>query len=409
MTGKSVIAIVMGDPAGIGPELIVKVLAEPALLDRCRPFIIGDPQVMLDNAEALGSALQFRAITDLADASFTPNCIDLLNPPGFELGPLPAPAVHPKLGEAAGVYLALAYQFALESQVDGVVMAPMNKESFRAAGYDYYDELQFLGELTGSDEPFILGAAGPVWAVAVTEHIAFKDIVSHITRANVLRYIKHLRDVLSRLGFEEPRIAVAALNPHGGEGGLFGREEIDEIAPAVQDAIGDDIRAVGPVPADIVFKRALDGDFDGVVCMYHDQMNIARKLQSRGDIATLWMGLPVIGATTAHGTAFDIAGQGIADPGSLRAALEYAIKIGVNRGYCGAQVCGDCTGSFYHRGHRGIRGHRVFHDIRWAASFHATLSQNYEANALQIQPPLNLPQCIGGDFFHHRGLRVFSQ
>ena len=327
MTGKSVIAIVMGDPAGIGPELIVKVLADTTLLDRCRPFIIGDLQVMRANAEALGSALQFRAITDLADACFRTNCVDILKPAGFELGPLPAPAVHPKLGEAAGVCLALAYQLALESQVDGVVMAPMNKESFRAASYDYTDELQFLGELTGSDEPFILGAAGPVWAVAVTEHIPFKDIVSHITRANVRRYIEHLRDVLSRLGFEEPRIAVAALNPHGGEGGLFGREEIDEIAPAVQDAIRDDIRAVGPVPADIVFKRALDGDFDGVVCMYHDQMNIARKLQSRGDIATLWMGLPVIGATTAHGTAFDIAGQGIADPGSLRAALEYAIKL----------------------------------------------------------------------------------
>ncbi len=327
MTGKSVIAIVMGDPAGIGPELIVKVLADATLLDRCRPFIIGDLQVMRANAEALGSTLQFRTITDLANARFTPNCIDILNPAGFELGPVPAPAVHPKLGEAAGVYLALAYQLALESQVDGVVMAPMNKESFRAAGYDYFDELQFLGELTGSDEPFILGAAGPIWAVAVTEHIPFQDIVSHITRANVRRYIEHLRDVLRRLGFEEPRIAVAALNPHGGEGGLFGREEIDEIAPAVQDANRDDIRAVGPVPADIVFKRALDGDFDGVVCMYHDQMNIARKLQSRGDIATLWMGLPVIGATTAHGTAFDIAGQGIADPGSLRAALEYAIKL----------------------------------------------------------------------------------
>ena len=175
--------------------------------------------------------------------------------------------------------------------------------------------------------PLSWARAGPVWAVAVTEHIPFKDIAPLITRVRVRRYIAHLQDALVKLGYAEPRIAVAALNPHAGEGGLFGSEEIDEIAPAVADARRDDIRVEGPVPADIVFKRALDGDFDGVVCMYHDQMNIARKLQPRGDIATLWMGLPVIGATTAHGTAFDIAGQGIADPGSLRVALDYAIRL----------------------------------------------------------------------------------
>ncbi len=206
-------------------------------------------------------------------------------------------------------------------------MAPMNKESFRLAGYEYFDELEFLADVTGHSEPYILGAAGPIWAVAVTEHIPFKDIAALIKRERVLRYIQHLHGVLGKLGAESARIAVAALNPHAGEGGLFGHEEIDEIAPAVHDAIRDDINVTGPVPADIVFKRALDGEFDGVVCMYHDQMNIARKLQPREQIATLWMGLPVIGATTAHGTAYDIAGKGIADPGSLRAAMDYAIKL----------------------------------------------------------------------------------
>ena len=327
MRTKPVIAIAMGDPAGIGPELIVKVLEDTSLYERCRPFIIGDLAVMRANAAMLESSLRFQPLDDLSQARFSHATIDVLSPQGFELGPPPPPGVHPKLGEAAGRYLALAYELAMLSKVDGVVMAPMNKESFRAAGYDYFDELQFLGELTGSDEPFILGAAGPIWAVAVTEHIAFKDIVDNITRERVCRYIAHLDRVMRKLGFAQPRIAVAALNPHGGEGGLFGNEEIDIIAPAIQDAIRDDIDVAGPVPADIVFKRALDGDFDGVVCMYHDQMNIARKLQARGEIATLWMGLPVIGATTAHGTAFDIAGQGIADPGSLRAALDYAIKL----------------------------------------------------------------------------------
>ncbi len=327
MKRKATIAIAMGDPAGIGPELIVKVLADETLFDRCRPFIIGDLDIMRVNAAQLGSALRFNAISDLDDARYKPAVIDLLHPPGFELGPLPPPAVHPKLGEAAARCLALAFELALQSRVDGVVMAPMNKESFRAAGYHYLDELQFLGQLTGSDDPFILGAAGPIWAVSVTEHIPFKDIVESLSVGRVCRYIKHLHSVLRKLGYASPRVACAALNPHGGEGGLFGSEEIDIIAPAISEAQAGDIDVSGPVPADIVFKRALDGDFDGVVCMYHDQMNIARKLQSRGDIATLWMGLPVIGATTAHGTAFDIAGQGIADPGSLRAALDAVIKL----------------------------------------------------------------------------------
>ena len=327
MDSTPVISIVMGDPAGIGPEIIVKLLSDENWHKRCRLFIIGDAQVMLDNAAALKLPLRIRAIDELADAEFAPGCIDVLSPPEFELGPVPLPEVNAKCGEAAGHYLQYAYELAAQSRVQGVVMAPMNKESFRLAGYNYFDELEFLGDITGSPEPFILGAAGPIWAVAVTQHIAFKDIVFHIKRERILRYIGHMRNVLEKLGHAEPRIAVAALNPHAGEGGLFGAEEIDEIAPAVRDAARDDINVTGPVPADIIFKRALEGDFDGVVCMYHDQMNIARKLQARGDIATLWMGLPVIGATTAHGTAFDIAGKGIADPGSLRAALNHVIKL----------------------------------------------------------------------------------
>ena len=324
---KPLIAIAMGDPAGIGPELIVKLLAEGAFEARCRCFVIGDLPVMRAAAARLGAKLRFSAADDFAALRWDAAAVGVLNPPGFALGQLPAPGVHPKLGEAAARYLALACELAKARRIDGFAAAPMNKESFRAAGYDYFDELEFMGALTDSPAPFILAAAGPVWAVSVTEHIAFRDIVGYIKRERVLRYIQHLQRVLAGLGISPPRIAVAALNPHAGEGGLFGSEEIDEIAPAIRDACAAGIDAAGPVPADIVFKQALEGAFDGVVCMYHDQMNIARKLQARGDIATIWMGLPVIGATTAHGTAFDIAGQGCADPGSLRAALDYVIQL----------------------------------------------------------------------------------
>lgn len=327
MSALPTIAIAMGDPAGIGPELIVKILADERLHKRCRAFIIGDLSVMRDQAAALASTLRFQPIDNLDKAQFQPGCLDVLNPPGFVLGARWPPAVHPQLGEAAARYLRLAYELAGQSRVAGVVMAPMNKESFRAAGYEYADELAFLAQVTGCPEPFILGAVRDVWAVAVTEHIALRQVADCITRPRVRDKIVKLHAVLRRLSSEQPRIACAALNPHAGEGGLFGRDEIDEIAPAIEDAADLGIAVTGPVPADIVFKRALDGEFDGVVCMYHDQLNIARKLQPRGDIATLWMGLPVIGATTAHGTAFDIAGRGIADPGSLRAALDFAIRL----------------------------------------------------------------------------------
>jgi 4-phospho-D-threonate 3-dehydrogenase / 4-phospho-D-erythronate 3-dehydrogenase len=324
---KPVIAITMGDAAGIGPELIVKVLSDPAVHERCRSFIVGDLRVMRDTAAMLGSAMTFQHIDDLSQARFAPSVVEVLRAAGFELGPVPAAGVDPLLGKAAAVYLQTAFELALKKQVRGVVLAPMNKASFHLAGYAYFDELEFLADLTNSSGTFIVGSLGAVWAVAVTEHIAFKDIVGSIKAERVLRSIQRLHDVLGKVGCAAPRIAVAALNPHAGEGGLFGREEIDEIAPAVERAVAEGIGAQGPIPADSVFKRAIDGDFDGVVCMYHDQMNIARKLQARTRTATLFMGLPVVAATTAHGTAFDIAGQGIADPGSLAAALEYVIRL----------------------------------------------------------------------------------
>jgi 4-phospho-D-threonate 3-dehydrogenase / 4-phospho-D-erythronate 3-dehydrogenase len=324
---KPMIAITMGDAAGIGPELIVKVLSDPAVYDRCQPFIVGDLRVMYDTAAMLGSAMAFQHIDDPSQARFASSVVAVLRPAGFELRAVPVPGVDPLLGKAAALYLQTAFELALKKQVQGVVLAPMNKASFHLAGYAYFDELEFLADLTNSSETFILGSLGSVWAVAVTEHIAFKDIVGYIKAERIVCSIRRLHDVLGRVGFEAPRIAVAALNPHAGEGGLFGREEIDEISPAVEQAVAEGMQVQGPIPADTVFKRALDGEFDGVVCMYHDQMNIARKLQVRQQIATLFMGLPVVAATTAHGTAFDIAGQGIADPGSLAAALDYVIRL----------------------------------------------------------------------------------
>ena len=228
-----------------------------------------------------------------------------------------------------------AFDLAMAGQIQGVVSAPLNKEAFHLAGYAYQDELAYIADLTGSPEPFIVGTMRSLLTVAVSEHVAFRDIVKLIKKDRVLWYIRKMDQALRRAGVSRPRVAVAALNVHGGEGGLFGREEIEQIGPAIREAANQGVDVVGPVPADIVFVRALEGDFDGVVCMYHDQANIARKLQPRSEGATLFMGIPVPCGTTAHGTAFDKAGQGIADPGSLAAALRYTAMLAKREGSVG--------------------------------------------------------------------------
>ena len=237
----------------------------------------------------------------------------------------------PSAGRIAGLCLTEAFSLAAGGRVQGVVAAPINKEAFRLGGFDYVDEIAFLMELTGSSEPRLFGILEHVWTTCVTLHTAFRDIPQAITKERVFGVIKSMHDALAKVGAGRAAIAVAALNPHNGEGGLLGREELDEIGPAVHDARDVGIDVSGPYPADTVFPRAIASKIRGVVCMYHDQANIARKLHGYQDSATAFIGLPVPYATTAHGTAFDIVGTGKADPSSLVAALRFVL------GQCNAE------------------------------------------------------------------------
>lgn len=324
---KPVIAITMGDAVGIGPELIVKILSQETPWATCYPLVVGELTVMREICRVLGTDLRFKAIRKLSEASFSPPVVDVLQPEGLRIDHVQWGKLDPAMGRAAALCLQKAFELVLAKEVDGVVSAPLNKEAFHLAGYQYADELEYLADLTGSPETFMMGVANSIWTVMVTEHVPFRDIADLIKKDRVLQYSAKLNNVLKKVGFSDPRIAVAALNVHAGEGGLFGREEIDEIEPAIQEAREQGMDVQGPIPADMVFVRALEGDFDGVVYMYHDQANIARKLQPKEKGATLFMGLPVVCGTTAHGTAFDIAGQGIAHPGSLDAALKYTVML----------------------------------------------------------------------------------
>lgn len=323
------IAVTMGDPNGIGPEIIAKVLSDPAVRERCHPVLIGEAAIFEAIAAVAGVDLSFHAADDLGTEreAVGGDVIDVVRPAALQVPPVRWGRLDPAMGEVAAACLRTALRLGMDGHVDGFVAAPMNKQAFHMAGYDYLDELAFFSEITGSERPYFMGVIGPILTVSVTEHIAFSDILANVTIDSVLWYIRQMDRALSKAKSARRRIGVAALNPHAGEGGLLGTEELDVIVPAIEAAREAGMAVEGPIPADVIFPLALRGDFDGIVCMYHDQANIGRKLQPPETGATIYMGLPVVGTTTAHGTAFDIAGKGIADPGSLTAALDAAIKL----------------------------------------------------------------------------------
>ncbi|MCL6431670.1 MAG: 4-hydroxythreonine-4-phosphate dehydrogenase PdxA, partial [Anaerolineae bacterium] len=321
----------MGDPAGIGPELVAKVLADPGVWQECRPVVIGDPEVMANAAALANAPMRLYTVDSVHSATLSFPEIAIIPPAGLRVGEVPVGRVDPAMGRAAGLCLTEAMRLATRREVDGLLSAPVNKQALYLAGYHYADELELLAHLAQVESAYMAAVFGPVWTVCVANHIPFRQVVEHVKCSRIVGCVNRLHELLAAVGRVEPKIAVAALNPHGGEGGLCGREEVDEIEPAVVAARAQGLSVYGPVPADTVFARALRGEFDGVVCMYHDQAGIARKLLPSKESATLFIGLPVPCGTTSHGTAFDLAGKGIADATSLRTALHYTVLLARGR------------------------------------------------------------------------------
>jgi 4-hydroxythreonine-4-phosphate dehydrogenase len=323
---QPIIAITMGDPAGVGAEIALKALGDAALRARCHPLLLGDPAIWARAARLAPGAPALRPIAAPEEAAYGA-ALDVL--PAAVAAPADPPwgAISVATARAMLAPLDLACDLALAGRIQGIVSAPLNKEAFALLGHPFGDELEYMAARTNCPQAFILGIMRGVWVTAVAEHVPFRAIADLITRENVLAYIRGLHDMMQSAGHANPRIAVAALNVHGGEGGSIGTEEITEIAPAIAAARAQGIDALGPIPADTVFARALGGEFTGVVGMYHDQANIARKLQPMAERVTLFAGLPVPCSTTAHGVAYDIAGRGVADAGGMRAALEHVIAL----------------------------------------------------------------------------------
>ena len=325
------IGLTPGDPSGIGPEVCARVLAAGEWREHVRLRLIGDRRV-------LDLGLRDAGVTLPADVPV----LDLANadPATFARG-----EASPAAGRATGETLHRAVRLALEGEIEGLCYAPLNKGALNLGGWHFPDDLHLFAHLTGYSgppgetgelnvQPGVPsgGPAGELWTSRATSHIPLKDVAAHLSRETVLAAIDLVHRTLRRSGLERPRIAVAALNPHAGDGGLCGDEERTVIAPAIARAVAQGVACDGPFAADTVFLRARSGAYDAVVSMYHDQGQIATKLLGFSRGVTVLAGLPVVLTTPAHGTAHDITGRGVADAGALEQALRFAGRLARRRG-----------------------------------------------------------------------------
>ena len=321
------IGITMGDPAGVGPEVVMKALAHVAPYESARPLVIGDAK-RLERAAAIAKlSIGVRTVTQPGQARFehgTVDCLDLaLVPPDLPFGQL-----SPVAGEAAYRYIERAVRLVREQHIDAICTAPLNKEALNAAGHRYPGHTELLAELTGTREVSLMLLAPKLRVIHVTTHIGLLDAIERIDAGLVERTIQRGRDLLVRAGFSNPRIAVCGINPHAGEGGLFGRgEEETKILPAIAVCRARGWHVEGPLPADTLFFRALRDDFDLIVAMYHDQGHGPVKAVAFDLGVNVTAGLPVVRTSVDHGTAFDIAGTGKADERSMLEALRQAALL----------------------------------------------------------------------------------
>lgn len=327
---RPVIGLTVGDPAGIGPEIVIKALSDPEIYRRVRPLVFADRAVLLQTLEVLEVALELHAVQTPSRGRYQAGWVDFIDV-GVLDGPIEYGVVSAAGGRAGYAYLERAIDAALVGEVTGLATAPLNKESLQAAKSPYIDHTAVLKARAAIKPPMTLFLVHNLKIFFLTRHISFREIPDAITREEILQALPLCDLYLRQLGLEAPTLAVAALNPHGGEQGLFGNEEMDVIAPAVAEAQAQGLRVRGPIPADSVFHQALEGRYDGVLSLYHDQGHIAAKTLDFHGTVSLTMGLQFLRTSVDHGTAFDIAGQGIAEARgmveAIRAAGRYAVTV----------------------------------------------------------------------------------
>lgn len=340
------LAITMGDPGGIGPEIIVKALCSPELRDYCAPIVVGDRVVLEKALNLLKLPVKLRVIKSPDESKPTKGSIEVIdNPPspplskggmgGFKEGGRRDFQVKyfkknkptAEGGRACVSYIKKAVELVLNKQVDGIVTAPISKEALKMAGFTWPGHTEMLADLTNTKDYAMMLIGEPLRVILVTIHTALKNVPDLITKQRLLNTIRLAKKACDMLGIKNPRIAVAGLNPHAGEKGIFGDEEIKKIVPAVKDATKEGIPVSGPYPPDTVFYKAFKGEIDIVVCMYHDQGLIPLKMIAFDKGVNVTVGLPFIRTSPDHGTAYDIAWKGVANPSSMIEAIKVAVIL----------------------------------------------------------------------------------
>jgi 4-hydroxythreonine-4-phosphate dehydrogenase len=325
---RPLLALTIGDPSGIGPEVVLKALAHPEVHAGCRPVVIGDRRILERAAATSGSNdLSIFATVDPSAGVYEPGFLNLIDLKNADPRECPLGEISATSGKAAVEYVFAAADLAIAGDVDGIVTAPLNKAAMHAAGYTYAGHTELLTERTNADRVSMLLVGPDLKVVHVSTHVSLTEAIRRVTKARVEDVIDIAWQSCVALGVPDPLIAIAGLNPHAGEGGLFGDEEAREIQPAIEAARARGLRVTDPQPPDTVFLRAIKGEFDIVVAMYHDQGHVPMKLLAFDSGVNVSVGLPIIRTSVDHGTAFDIAGKGIAREESMLAAIEVAVRM----------------------------------------------------------------------------------
>lgn len=340
---KPVIGITMGDPAGVGPEITLKALHQKKLYKSCHPLVVGDASVLSLAAKTTGlETLEIHRISSVEEAKFVYGIIDVLDMGIIDAEELEIGKVSAMAGDAAFAYVKKVIALAMDGSVDATVTNPLNKEAMNLAGHHYSGHTEIYADFTNTKKYTMMLAHHNLRVVHVSTHVSLREACDRVKKDRILEVTRIAANACREMGISNPRIGIAGLNPHCGEGGLFGREEIEEITPAVEAAQAEGILAEGPIPPDTIFSRARGGWYDCVVAMYHDQGHIPLKVVGfvYDQAAEMWeavegvnitLGLPIIRTSVDHGTAFDQAGTGKASPASLINAIDYAISFAKSR------------------------------------------------------------------------------
>jgi len=324
---KPIIGITMGDAAGVGPEIIVMALLDEKVQDISRPLVIGDAGTIKQALQITNKRAKVRKIRKVEEAYFKKELIEVIDSDNLGFKLIEKGKISPLAGKAAFEYLQAAVNMALTKDIEAIVTAPLNKEALNKAGYHYPGHTEILAEFCDASNICMMLVVGNLRVAHVSWHLSLREACDFLNKERILTTLKLSVKAVQKMGIKKPHVAVAGLNPHAGENGLLGKEEIIYIAPAVKEALSKGMDVVGPIPPDTLFYRAKQGEFDLVIAMYHDQGHIPMKMLGFFEGVNVTLGLPIIRTSVAHGTAFDKAGKGTASPESLIKAIELAVQM----------------------------------------------------------------------------------